>query len=137
MKLAAVIMLIAGAAPVASVQVAVSNVRNANGHVLVAVCLRTEFLSPRCQFAGSAPAQPGTVTVHIAGIPPGTYAVQAFQDENDNMKIDRTFFGLPTEGIGFSNNAAFNFGPPSFQDAAISLGAEDIQLTVRLRYFTD
>ncbi len=130
-------LLLAAVGPATSLEVTVSNVRNSKGHVLVAVCLKPEFLSSHCQFVGSAPAHQGSVTVSVSGIPPGTYAVQAFQDENDNMAIDRNFFGLPTEGIGFSNNASFHFGPPSFQDAAIALGRDGGKIAVRLRYFTD
>lgn len=130
-------LLAAGGGPTTFLDVAVSNVRNGNGHVLVAVCLPAQFLSPRCQFTGSAPAHAGTVVVQINGIPPGTYAVQAFQDENDNLRIDRNFFGLPKEGIGFSNNARFHFGPPRFSDAAVALGREGGEITVRLHYFLD
>ncbi len=73
-------------------------------------------------------------TVRIAGIPPGTYAVQAFHDENDNLVVDRNFMGMPKEGIGFSNDAPFRFGPPRFRDAAIALGPDGGQVTIQLRY---
>ncbi len=135
--LGAAVLLFTGASPTILLEVAVSNVHNDRGHVLVAVCVPAEFLSPHCRFVGSAPAHAGTVTVRITGIPPGTYAVQAFQDKNDNLKVDRDFLGLPTEGIGFSNNAQFHFGPPSFNDAAIALGPDDGQITISLRYFRD
>jgi uncharacterized protein (DUF2141 family) len=132
--LAGRLLLAAGAAPTTSLDVAVSNVRNAKGHVLVAVCARAEFLAPRCRYLGKAPAHAGTVTVRTVGIPPGTYAVQAFHDENDNLTIDRNLLGLPKEGIGFSNDAPFRFGPPSFRDAAIALGPQGGQVAIRLRY---
>lgn len=138
MKLAVLgvgVLLAGGTDPVNFLDVIVSNVRNANGHVLVAVCLPAEFLSRQCQFVASAPAHAGTLTVRVEGIRPGTYAVQVFQDENDNLDIDRSFFGIPTEGIGFSNDVSFNFGPPDFQAAAVSLGLGGQTITVSLRYF--
>ncbi len=65
-------------------QVTVTGIRNAHGHVLVAVCDRATFLSPTCAYHGLAPAQPGPVVVGITGVPPGTYAIEAYHDENDN-----------------------------------------------------
>ena len=44
---------------------------------------------------------------------PGVYAAQAFHDENMNDKVDRNVLGLPTVGIGFSNDAPFRFGERS------------------------
>ncbi len=127
MKQALVALLWLGFAAAAQAEpgivvVTVSGVRSTTGHVLVAVCDREHFLRETCPYHGRVPAMPGTVTVRIAGVPPGIYAAQAFQDENDNGKIDRSFFGLPTEAIGFSNNARMRFGPPSFNDAAFTLG---------------
>jgi uncharacterized protein (DUF2141 family) len=60
--------------------------------------------------------------------------VQAFHDKNDNLVIDRTILGLPREGIGFSNDAPFRFGPPRFRDAAIALGPDGGHVAIRLRY---
>ena len=122
------------AVPTTFLDVTVSNIRNARGHVLVAVCTPAEFLRPECRHAGKAPARCGMVTLRVMGIPPGTYAVQAFHDENDNLLTDRTIFGLPKEGIGFSNAALFRFGPPRFRDAAVALGPGGGQVAIRLRY---
>jgi uncharacterized protein (DUF2141 family) len=132
-----ILMITTSLATAASVDVAVSGVRSANGHVLVAACPKPEFLSTHCRFVGLSVARTGTVHVRIDDIPPGTYAIQVFHDENDNEQIDRNFFGLPTEGMGFSNNAGFHFGPPSFKDAAVSLGSGNRQIDVRLHYFTE
>lgn len=127
--------LLLAAVSAAPLRVTVENVRNDKGHVLVAVCTPAEFLKPHCSYSGSAPARAGAVTVEVRGVPPGTYAVQAFQDENDNHRIDRNFLGIPTEGIGFSNDARFNFGPPGFRAAQITVGPEGGAIVIRLRYF--
>jgi len=39
----------------------------------------------------------------LAGIPPGTYAIACYHDENDNGKLDTNFLGIPKEGTGASN----------------------------------
>ena len=115
--------------------VTVTGVRSAAGHVLVAVCDRQTFLQESCRYRGGAPASPGSVTVRVEGVQPGTYAVQAFQDENDNRKVDRSFIGMPTEGIGFSRDAKMRFGPPSFDDAAITVGAAGGRIELSLHYY--
>ena len=131
-----VAMLVANEpARAATLEVVVENVRDNTGHLLAAVCTQAEFLSPFCTWGGKAPAQSGTVTVQVANVPPGTYAVQVFHDTNDNMKIDRSLLGIPEEGMGFSNDARFRFGPPSFAEAAIAVTAAGGRIVVRLRYF--
>jgi len=132
--LAAAIALSAAAEP-GGLDVVVGNIRSAKGDVRVAVCDKAHFLQETCAYRGHVPARPGEVAVHIAGIPPGIYAAQAFQDENSDGKIDRTFFGLPREGIGFSNDAPMRFGPPSFADAMFSVGAGGGRVAFALRYF--
>tara|TARA_B100000287_G_C20266459_1_gene636179 strand:- start:8 stop:430 length:423 start_codon:yes stop_codon:yes gene_type:complete len=53
-------------------------------------------------------------------IPPGTYAIGVYIDENDNEKLDTNFLGIPKEQYGFSNNARA-FGIPKFEAASFSL----------------
>tara|TARA_B100000795_G_scaffold26211_1_gene17411 strand:- start:670 stop:1092 length:423 start_codon:yes stop_codon:yes gene_type:complete len=50
-------------------------------------------------------------------IPPGTYAIGAYIDENENEKLDTNFLSIPKEQYGFSNNAKA-FGIPKFEAAS-------------------
>lgn len=129
--------LLLGASPVvgATVTVEVANVRDARGHVLVAICPAAQFLKPHCAYQGRASSRAGITTVMVAGVPPGRYAAEAYQDADDNGKLDRTFLGLPAEGMGFSRDARMMFGPPSFGDAAFDVGAADVTIRFRLRYY--
>lgn len=120
--------------PATTVEIVVQNVRNARGSVHVDLCQESEFLKD-CPLSGSAPAQPGSVTIRIANVPPGHYAAQAFHDENDNHKVDRGLFGIPKEGVGFSNDAKIKFGPPKFMEAAFDHGGARQQISFSLRYF--
>ncbi len=138
MKWVVVLTLLLGARPAAAdgvLEVTVTGIRSAAGHVLVAVCDKTTFLQETCRYKGRVPAAIGSVVVRIAGVPPGTYAAQAYADENDNGKIDRNFVGIPTEGIGFSNDAKMRFGPPSFADAAFTLSPVGGRIQFGLRYY--
>lgn len=119
----------------APVQVEVHGLRSGHGHLMVAVCTRDTFLGDRCPYVARVPAHPGTVTATVAGVPPGTYAVQVWHDENDNERIDRNFIGIPTESIGFSRDVRFHFGPPHFDDAAVQIGPDGARLEITLLLF--
>ncbi len=126
----------AAQAQAASVTVTVTGLRDSRGVLRVAICSRADFMKPHCPYFGLAPARTGSVTVTIKDIPPGVYAGQAYQDANDNGILDRNWLGIPKEGMGFSNNAPMRFGPPSFADAAFTLGTADAAISFRLRYFS-
>lgn len=126
--------LLPGAAGAATLEVVVANVRNDRGHVRVAACTQQNFLKEFCKYNGDAKATAGETVVRVE-LPPGTWAVQAYQDENDNEQVDRNLVGIPTEGLGFSNDAPFRFGPPSYGDAAFQLGAAGGRIRLTLRYF--
>jgi uncharacterized protein (DUF2141 family) len=114
----------------ATFEVNVANVAG-KGKVSVAVCDREHFLK-QCVHNASVPAQAGTTTVTLADVPPGTWAVLAYEDANDNGKLDRTL-GIPTENWGMSRDARANFGPPKFDDAAIDVKDAKTVVEIRLR----
>lgn len=107
-------------ASAATVEVRVTNVAGGKGKVNVAVCDRERFLK-QCAYSASVPAREGETVVSLKDIPPGTWAVLAYQDENENKELDRNFLGIPKENYGFSRDAAGRFGPPGFDDAAIEV----------------
>jgi uncharacterized protein (DUF2141 family) len=52
-------------------------------------------------------------------------AVSAYHDENDNSRLDKNSFGIPTERYGFSNNPKRGYGPPKFSEAAMNLNSTE------------
>jgi uncharacterized protein (DUF2141 family) len=114
----------------ATVDIKVENVAG-KGKVSVAVCDRERFLK-QCSYTASLPAQEGTMTVSVPDVPPGTFAVLAYEDANDNGQLDRTL-GIPTENWGMSRDARAHFGPPTFDDAAIEVKEDPTAVSVRLR----
>lgn len=128
--------LVVGLSPpaqAAPVTVDVTNVRSTKGHVRVAICPKETFLQDSCPFEAMAPSTVGVTTVAFADIPPGTYAAQVFQDEHDDGIVHRDFLGVPTEGIGFSNDAALHFRGPKFNEAAFEVGDQPVRVRLRLR----
>lgn len=129
-------LALAANAPVAlaaEVVVEFTNLRNANGNLLVAICPQETFTQRICAHVGDAPAAKGRVVVH--DVPPGIYAVQAIHDENGNSEFDRSRIGWPLEGVAFSRDARIRFGPPAFSDAAVEISPTGNTLTLTMRYF--
>lgn len=118
-------------ASAATVEVRVAGV-SAKGKVNVAICDKARFLK-QCAYSASAPAQAGETTVVVRDLPPGTWAVLAYQDENGNDQLDRNLIGIPQERYGFSRDARGRFGPPDFEDAAIEVGDAPATASLRLR----
>jgi len=59
-------------------------------------------------------AESGETVITLNDIPPGTYAIETFQDINSNNKMDTTWFGIPEEPFGFSRDAKPRLSKPSF-----------------------
>jgi len=129
-------LLAAGTAPAsaAALTAEIGNVRSGNGHVHIDVCPQDRFLKDDCPYSGDAVAQAGVTVITVRNLPPGRYAVQAFHDENDNHRVDRALFGIPKEGVGFSNDAPIGLGPPKWADAVIAIAA-DTHIRLKMRYF--
>lgn len=111
--------------------------RNHDG-VVRACMTRDENRFPRCQ--GSSQGYRAVVaageatTVRFTNVVPGTYAIALLHDENDNGHADRALGMMPKEGFGFSRDAAVRMGPPTFGDAAITVGSAPSHQTIRMRY---
>jgi len=118
----------------ATITADIGNVRNARGQVHVEVCPEGRFLKEDCPYTADTPARTGVTAIIIRNVPPGLYAVQAYHDENDNRRVDRALFGIPREGVGFSNDARITFGPPKWKDAVFSVAGET-HIHLNLRYF--
>lgn len=113
----------------------VGNVRIAKGNVHVDVCPEAQFLKDNCPWMGNARARLGDTRVTVANLPAGRYAVQAFLDENGNGEVDRALFGIPKEGVGFSNDAKIRLGPPKFAEAVFAFDGNVRTIHLNLHYF--
>jgi uncharacterized protein (DUF2141 family) len=73
-------------------------------------------------------------TYTFTDIPAGNYAIATWHDANENKKIDKNIFGIPSEKYGFSLNKYGNFGPPNFDDVSFNIGkGENLKLTIQLK----
>ncbi len=131
---ALLMMGLASSAYASVVEVAVTGITAARGHVRVELCTKDTFLTGGCPYQGEAPAVVGATVVKISEVPPGEYAAQAFQDETDQGVVHQNLLGIPKERIGFSNNAPLHVRGPHFDDAAFSVGREMARITLRVRH---
>ena len=110
-------------------------VRDDRGQIRIGVCQKDEFLSERCAYHAVVPARAGTVSAGVAGIPPGIYAVAAYQDQDGSGRLKRGFLGKPEEDVGFSRDPTLGLGPPSFARCAITIGKQDGRVSLTLKRF--
>jgi uncharacterized protein (DUF2141 family) len=115
--------------------VIVRGVKDARGVVRVDVCDKPNFQTDRCAYKAEAPSMPGDVVLEIRDLPPGVYAVQAFQDANNDGEMQQNFLGIPREGVGFGNGAKIGISAPSFEESATDVTGPSAQTEVTLRYF--
>ncbi len=73
----------------------------------------------------------GEATFQLSGLEDSQYSVSVFYDEDQDGELNTNFIGIPTELIGFSNNARGRFGPPSFDQTKFSPSSE-LPIKIRL-----
>ena len=118
------------------IQVTVTGLRNAEGNINIAL-FDTANHFPKDGKAitrARVTARMDTVHARLSDLSAGTYAIAVYHDENGNGKLDRNLLGVPTEGYGFSNDARGRMGPPSFDQAAFTLGEADQVMTIAVNY---
>lgn len=54
-------------------------------------------------------------------VPPGDYAIAAYQDVNENGKLDAGAFNIPKEPYGFSNHYRPKFSAPHYDGCLIKV----------------
>jgi uncharacterized protein (DUF2141 family) len=90
-----------------SVRVQIHGVRNTNGDIACGIFNSADGYPDETPKAYKTlrMASPGNNAIcQFNDLPPGTYAVAVFHDENANGKLDKNFLGIPREGYGASHN---------------------------------
>lgn len=127
---AALLLALTGTARAAAIQVEVDGAEPGAGPILVALC-QGGLSGTACNQGDKADGASGSARFLFRDLPPGTYAVAAFQDTNRNGELDRTGLGLPLEPYGFSNESGRR-GRPDYREAAFALREPGVSLRVRL-----
>lgn len=115
-----------------SVQVTLTQVKSSEGIVHVELCPEGLWLK-KCPISAEAPAKAGSTVVTIPHVPAGRYGAFAYHDRNRNGKADRNFIGMPTEDVGFSNDALKGLSRPKFADAAFDHGDAEQRISFLMK----
>ena len=124
--------LLSSAAQAGDLQVEVQGLNDIKGDVMVAVFNQKGQWLKQALHSKKVSASQLSLTVQFENLPEGDYAVSVFHDLNSNGRLDSNVIGIPTEPYGFSNDAAGNFGPPSFDAAKVTLTQDKKVISVRL-----
>ncbi|MBC2776389.1 DUF2141 domain-containing protein [Parasphingopyxis marina] len=120
-----------------TLEIDVEQLRSNQGLIHVCVTREADYF-PDCENDPAATRNSiraaDTHSIRFSNLPSGNYAVSIIHDENSNRQLDR-FAGIPREGIGFSRNPRFSFGPPSFAAAVFHLDSAGGTQRIRMRYF--
>lgn len=76
----------------------------------------------------------GNATCTFTGLTAGTYAIAVWHDADDDETIDTNVFGIPSEGLAWSNDARARYGPATWTEAAFSYAGGALSLDATLRY---
>jgi uncharacterized protein (DUF2141 family) len=136
LSFAAALVFMAGPASAARIIVTIDGLHSAQGTVFVGLyATPSKFLNGNQSDAlRKVRASTGPITVAFDNLPPGTYAVGAYHDENGNDHLDTNFLGLPVEGYALSNGVRAVMAKPTFQQAAFTVGAGDKPVSLHIRY---
>ncbi|WP_223999287.1 DUF2141 domain-containing protein [Aureimonas sp. SA4125] len=99
----------------------------------VAICLWSDGQNfPDCAKSRTAerreiPAGALGRSIVFEGLKPGTFAITALHDENDNGRLDTNLIGIPKEGIAVSNDAMPKFSAPRFAETSFALTGDASQ----------
>lgn len=122
------------AAPVATLVIHVANVQ-AGGLVRLGLYDQLGYHTEDAKPVASAdvPAIEGETVITLRDVPPGTYAIETYQDINSNDKMDLTWLGLPLEPYGFSRDAKPVLSKPKFSQVKFTLHAGEQSQILHLR----
>jgi len=68
-------------------------------------------------------------------VPYQEFAIKVLHDEDSTGEVSKNWTGIfPSEGLGFSNGATLSFGPPSFNQAKLSLVDTSDSISISVIY---
>ncbi|MGE0257350.1 MAG: DUF2141 domain-containing protein [Alphaproteobacteria bacterium] len=134
--LAVASVLAAGEASAARIVVTITGLKSNEGGVYVGLyATPSKFLNgTQVDVMKKVRASTAPITVVFDNLRPGTYAVGAYHDENNNDHLDTNFLGLPTEGYALSNGVRAVMSKPTFQQAAFTVDDSGAAVTLQIRY---
>ncbi len=126
-----------GAFDNSNLTVTIDGIRSQRGQVCLSIFANSQGFPDRGANAVQArciEVTDSTVVTTFTNLKPGSYAVAAFHDANNDGKLNRNVVGIPTEGFGFSQNPQIVAGPPQFGESAVLVAGTDTEIQIQLKY---
>lgn len=115
-----------------SLTVTVEDAEPSVGQIIVSLFRSENYMqTPTAQQTAEVDAD-GRSAVVFRDLTAGEYAVSVIYDEDMDGELDTGFLRIPTEKIGFSNNAKSRFGPASYEDAKFLVSSSNSAITIQL-----
>lgn len=127
-----------GATPTGNLIVTVDGLNSQDGVVCIALFNNeagfptdgTKAIRNYCSAIATVP-----LAVKFDNLPFGKYAVSLIHDENQDSRLNTGIFGIPKEGVGFSNNPKLIEGTPSFEKTSFDFVQNNNNVPVKVKYF--
>ena len=113
-----------------TITVTIDNVTSDTGMVIASVHTSETFMRGPGILNSESDIKDGKVTLTFENVKPGTYAIMAMHDANNNKQMDFEANGMPKESYGMSGND-MTMGPPSFDSAKFEVTEDDLQFNIR------
>ncbi len=113
-----------------TITVTINNITNNNGHVLLSLHTESTFMKGAGIQNAKSIIEDGKITANFENVAPGTYAIMALHDENDNNAMDFEDNGMPKESYGMSNNP-MSYGPPQFAFAKFDMAQDNLEMQIK------
>jgi len=120
-----------------SILVEITNIRNADGHLLLGVYTNDidyqNKIAVLKQTVLKTNLKDGKVTTTIEGLAPGVYGIALLDDEDWDRKM-RYKYLFPQEGFAFSSYFHVGYSMPHFKDFRFVLGKEEKRVIMKCKY---
>jgi uncharacterized protein (DUF2141 family) len=114
------------------ITIEITNVVINDGIVYLAIFSTAEnFRNEAPDFTFALEAENTSITQELS-LPNGEYVISAFQDANNNQKLDYNLFGVPRELVGMSNYFVRGFASRSFDRHKIMVDNSTGRITIGL-----
>ena len=120
-----------------AITVRITGFRNSDGFAYVALYNQADgfpAVKAKALKIQHGTIQNGEVLLRFDQLPPGTYAVVMYHDENANGVYDTNLLGIPKEGWGASNDPRPRIRAPRFDEAKFEVNHPEQTVEIKLCY---
>lgn len=126
--------------PVALLKVNMTTTAPKKGVIRLAVFDTAEGLKKEEPFSGkvvSIDPSGDFFDAELGDLPTSSFALAAYHDVNNNGKLDRNLFGVPTEPYAFSGLPASKWRAPLWNEVEVPAITQDQEIWLKLRYWKE